>query len=272
MASEPVDLDRLVERLREIGCVAAEEEAHELLEAAGSAEQLEGFLRRRATGEPLAWITGSLDFGGQRVFVDPGVYVPRFESLELARRASAAAEDADRRDGSPVRIVDLCTGSGAIASVLMRAAPAATVIGIDLDLRAVRCARRNGVATLVADVTRPLPLRTGAFDVVAVVAPYVPRDQLAFLPADVQRHEPRLALDGGIDGLDLLRRLLPSVATLLRPGGRLFAELGEDQDRRLGPDLGKNGFEVEGAWHDEEGDLRGLAARTTAGRRQDEPR
>lgn len=279
----PADSEEVAARLRAIGCVAAEEEAGELLDAAADTAQLEGFLRRRAAGEPLAWITGWLDFAGVRVSVAPGVYVPRFESVELARRAgdalaAAASQAAASRaaasraaDGDPTilaategaptaRAVDLCTGSGAIAVALRHAAPAATVVGVDLDPRATRCARANGVAALVADATLDVPLRTDAFDVVTVVAPYVPRDQIDYLPADVQRHEPMRALDGGTDGLAVLRHVVPTAARLLRRGGRLFVELGGNQDRLLAPTLRASGFEIVDTWFDDDGDLRGLAA------------
>lgn len=274
----PADSEEVAARLRAIGCVAAEEEAVELLEAAAGTAQLEAFLHRRAAGEPLAWITGWLDFAGVRVSVAPGVYVPRFESVELARRAGDALAAAASRaaasraaDGDPTilaategaptaRAVDLCTGSGAIAAALRRAAPAATVVGVDLDQRAARCARANGVAALVADVTLDVPLRTDAFDVVTVVAPYVPRDQIDYLPADVQRHEPMRALDGGTDGLAVLRHVVPTAARLLRRGGRLFVELGGNQDRLLAPTLRASGFAIVDTWFDDDGDLRGLAA------------
>jgi release factor glutamine methyltransferase len=247
-----VDLEEVAERLRAIGCVAAEEEACELADSAHNPQELADFLNRRSQGEPLAWITGRIQFCGHRLHVAPGVYVPRFESEELARRAAAALALAGGR------AVDLCTGTGAIASVLIREVPEAVVIGVEVDRRAAACAQRNDVPVIVADMGEPL--RSGVSDVVTAIAPYVPTDQLEFLPADVQRYEPRLALDGGEEGLDLLRRVVSVSARLLQRRGYLFIELGGDQDRRLAPALRLAGFEVVDTWCDEDGDLRGLAA------------
>jgi release factor glutamine methyltransferase len=252
-----VDLGELAERLRAMGCVAAEDEACELVDSAGDPLELETFLTRRSRGEPLAWITGSVQFCGRRLHIEPGVYVPRFESQELAIRAA----DVLAAEGG--RAVDLCTGSGAVAAVLMDAAPEATVVGVEVDLRAAACARLNDVPVIRADVGEAL--RPHAFDLVTAVAPYVPSDQLVYLPADVLRHEPRVALDGGGDGLDVLRRVVAAAARLLRVRGHLFVELGADQDRALAPALALAGFQVADTWRDDDGDLRGLAARLTGG-------
>jgi release factor glutamine methyltransferase len=148
----------------------------------------------------------------------------------------------------------------------MAEVPAATVVGVDVEIRAAACARRNGVPALVADLDRPL--RAKAFDVVTAVAPYVPTGELRLLPADVQRYEPRLALDGGDDGLDLVRRIVVSAARILRPGGWLLVELGGEQDQALSPTLAAYGFDRATASFDEDGDLRGVVAQATGlGRR-----
>ncbi|HET7234825.1 MAG TPA: HemK/PrmC family methyltransferase [Actinomycetota bacterium] len=245
----------VVDRLMAAGCVAAAEEADELVAAAPDDDTLELWIRRREGGEPLAWITGVVRFGRHLLRVDPGVYVPRFQSEELARRASSLLA------GRGGRAVDLCTGAGAIAAHLMAEAPAATVIGVDIDPRAAACARRNGVRTVLGDLDRPL--RADAFDLVTAVPPYVPTGELRLLPADVGRFEPRLALDGGSDGLDLARRVVVSAARLLRPGGWLLMELGGEQDRVLSPTLAASGFGHPRPWFDEDGDLRGLEAQAS---------
>jgi release factor glutamine methyltransferase len=244
--------DVVAERLRSAGCLAAEDEAAELRSAAPDQHTLEAWVRRREHGEPLAWIIGTVRFAGQTVYVEPGVYVPRIQSEELARRAGSLLAPSGQA-------VDLCTGSGAIAASLEAQIPTATVVGVDLDTRAVTCARRNGVAAVRADLDDSL--RHRAFDVVTAVAPYVPTGDLRFLAADVQRYEPRSALDGGGDGLDVVRRVVAAAARLLRPGGWLLLELGGEQDRLLAPTLDGSGFGAVTAWFDEEGDLRGLAAR-----------
>jgi release factor glutamine methyltransferase len=239
-------------RLMAAGCVAAHEEAGELLAAARDDVTLETWIRRRERGEPLAWITGTLQFCGHTVYVDPGVYVPRLQSEELAfRAASLLAVNGGRA-------ADLCTGAGAIAVHLSAEVPTATVVGVDIDKRAVLCARRNGVLTIAADLEPPL--RSKTFDIVTAVAPYVPTAELGLLPPDVQRYEPRRSLDGGDDGLDLVRRIVSSAARLLRPGGWLLIELGGEQNRALSPTLVASGFDHADPWYDEDGDLRGLAA------------
>ena len=243
-----------VRRLEAAGCVAADEEADELLAAAPDVATLDRWLRRRERGEPLAWITGTLRFCGRALHVDPGVYVPRRQSEELARRAAAVLP----RLGVAV---DLCTGAGALAASLAAAVPAATIVGVDDDVRAARCARRNGVQVAVGDLDQPLRLPRGA-DVVTAVAPYVPTRELCHLPADVLRYEPRRALHGGDDGLDVIRRVVAAAGRLLRPGGRLLVELGGAQDAALAATLASSGFEPAEPWWDEDGDLRGLATRT----------
>ena len=245
-------IEGVVARLHAAGCVAADEEADLLRGAAPDGPTREAWLCRREQGEPLAWITGTVLFCGRTLLVAPGVYVPRIHSEELARRAAA-------RLPPHGRAVDLCTGAGAIAAHLRAEVPTAAVIGVDIDARAAACARRNGVPTAVADLARAQPGHR-LFDVVTAVTPYVPTGALQFLPADVQRYEPRLALDGGPDGLDLVRRVVRAAGRLLRPGGWLLIEVGGDQDETLAPVLAACGFEAVAPWWDVHGDLRGLAA------------
>ena len=245
--------DEVTGRLERAGCVAADEEAAELLAAAPDQATLAAWVGRREQGEPLAWITGTLVFCGRPVWVDPGVYVPRYQTEDLARRADVLLPAAGRA-------VDLCTGCGAVAAHLQAGGPGRRVVGVDLDHRAVACARRNGVPAAAGDLRDP-PLRPGRADIVTAVAPYVPTGDLRFLPADVPRYEPRVALDGGDDGLDLVRAVAATAARLLRPGGWLVTEVGGEQDRALAGPLAALGFTDIAAWHDEDGDLRGIAAR-----------
>lgn len=249
-----VDLDAVVDRLVAAGCVAAEEEAADYVAVAPDPATLEAWLRRREQGEPPAWITGTTVFCGRPLLVSPGVYVPRAQTEELAERAAARLPPAGRA-------VDLCTGSGAVAAHLRAEVQDAVVVGVDIDPRAAACARRNGVPAVVADVGA-LPLGAGfGVDLVTAVAPYVPTRELALLPADVQRYEPRLALDGGGDGLDLVRGVVEAAGRVLRPGGWLLAEVGGAQDEALAPTLSAAGFDEVVPWWDEDGDLRGIAAR-----------
>jgi release factor glutamine methyltransferase len=246
-------LTDVIARLAAAGCVAPEDEASELLRDAPDDAELEDRLRRREAGEPLPWIVGRAQFGDLELHIEPGVYVPRAQSLELAQRA---AEVLPARG----RAVDLCTGSGAVAAWLQRACPDAFVVGVDVDVRAARCASRNGVRAVVVDLAAPLHA-AGVINVVTAVAPYVPSGERRLLPADVQRHEPALALDGGDDGLVVVRRVVEDAVRLLRPGGHVLVELGGAQDDALAPDLARHGFASVESWHDDDGDLRGLIAR-----------
>jgi release factor glutamine methyltransferase len=248
-----VDLASVTARLAAAGCVAPDAEAAELVAAAEEAGTLARWVGRRETGEPVAWITGTTVFAGRRLRIGPGAYVPRPQTEELARRAAAVLPAGGRA-------LDLCTGIGAVAAHLLTAVPGATVVGVEIDRRAATWARRNGVATIVGDLATAV---RGAFDVVSAVAPYVPTGDLRLLPADVQRFEPRRALDGGPDGLVLARRIVDASTRLLRPGGWLVVELGGEQDVTLAPDLAA-AFDLVQPWHDTDGDLRGLAARRQA--------
>jgi release factor glutamine methyltransferase len=241
-----------VARLRAAGCVEADAEAGQLLADAPDASALDARLARREQGEPLAWIVGRVGFGDLTLRITPGVYVPRPHSLELARRAVAHLPGGGRA-------LDLCTGSGAIGAYLRHHAAPALVVGVDRDPHAAACARSNGVTVVVGDLAAPVG-GDGTWDVVTAVAPYVPTGELRFLPADVQRYEPRVALDGGADGLDQVRRVVEAGGRLLRRGGRLVTEIGGAQARRLLPSLGAHGFGDVTIWDDDDGDARGITA------------
>jgi HemK-like putative methylase/PPOX class probable F420-dependent enzyme len=247
----------IVDRLRAAGCVAAEEEADELVAAAPDVSTLGDWVGRREAGEPLAWITGRVRFCERLLRVSSGVYVPRPQTEELARRAATLLPAGGRA-------LDLCTGAGAIAAHLRAENPSATVICVEVDPIAAACARSNCVDVVIGDLDEPLR-RAASFDVVTAVAPYVPTGDLAYLPADVQRYEPRLALDGGPQGIDLIRRVVDAAQRVLRPGGWLLVEVGGDQDRVLAPHIAASGFDTVSPWWDDEGDLRGLAARYAPG-------
>lgn len=245
----------VVHRLSAAGCLAPDSEAAVLIGAARDDRTLDAWVLRREQGEPLAWITGTTVFCGHTIQVDPHVYVPRWQSEALARKAVALMP----RHGG--RAVDLCTGAGAIAVHIASHVPGATVIGTDLDVAAARCARRNGVDVVVADLGAPFG--SGTVDVVTAVAPYVPAREITLLPADVQRYEPGLALDGGDDGLDVVRRAAAAAARLLKPGGWFLTEVGGEQAGSLAHTLRSLGFENATRWFDDDGDLRGMVAQST---------
>lgn len=247
---------RVVHALAEGGCVAPRDEADALfLATSEGVGPIEGLLARRLGGEPLAWITGSVLFCGVRVFVDPGVFVPRPHTQAMARRAVSLLPAAGIA-------VDLCTGSGAVAAVLGSAHPGATVVASDIDPVAVACARRNGVRAFVGDLDQPLPpsLR-GRVDVVTAVVPYVPTGELPFLPRDVLANEPRRALDGGPRGTTVLLRAAHAAARWLRPGGSVLLELGGDQAGEVATALEKVGLSGIRVHRDGDGQDRAIEAR-----------
>ncbi len=246
----------MTQRLTEAGCIAAREEADALIAAAaGDPDVLEDLVTRRTGGEPIAWLTGAVAFCGVEVLVAPGVYVPRTQTEPMARRAATLLP----ADGVAV---DLCTGSGAIAAVLAATVPTARVLATELDGDAARCARTNGVEVFEGFLDDPLP-RTleHRVDVLTAVVPYVPTGSLHLLPRDVQAFEPRLALDGGVDGTDLLVEVVRRSTRWLRPGGWLLLELGGDQAEPIGHLLRELGFEELDVMADEDGDPRAICAR-----------
>jgi release factor glutamine methyltransferase len=189
---------------------------------------LTALVRRRAAREPLAYLTGRRPFYDLVLDVAPGVLVPRPETEGIVEEVLAWARD--RR--GPLRIADVGTGSGAIAVALARHLPGAAVVATDRSPAALAVAARNvarydlgGRVTLVrADLLEGV---AGPLDVVASNPPYVPSGRLDDLAPEIRDHEPREALDGGPDGLDVIRRLLPQAAGRLGAGGLLVVEIDE---------------------------------------------
>jgi release factor glutamine methyltransferase len=233
--------------------VFAEEEAAILAASAGTAAELDALVARRAGGEPLEQVVGWAEFAGLRVLVDPGVFVPRRRSEFLV---DVAVRLAGPRGGAVPRVIaDLCCGTGAlglaIAVELARAGAAAEradgepasaasrlrgveLHAADLDPAAVACARRNvgppGGHVYAGDLFSALPgsLR-GRIGLLICNAPYVPTAEIAFMPAEARDHEALMALDGGADGLAILRRAAADAAAWLVPGGVLLVETSERQ-------------------------------------------
>ncbi|MFH9472723.1 putative protein N(5)-glutamine methyltransferase [Streptomyces anulatus] len=219
-------LSSTVLALRRAGCVFAEDEARLLHEAAASADELSLLVERRAAGLPLEHVLGWADFHGRRFAVDAGVFVPRRRTEFLVAQAAALAP---RR----AVVVDLCCGSGALGVALATASDAAELHACDVEPAAVRCARRN-VGDLghvyEGDLFAPLPAALrGRVDVLLANVPYVPTGDVELLPAEARVHEPRVALDGGGDGLDVMRRVAAEAPRWLAPGGSLLVEASERQ-------------------------------------------
>jgi release factor glutamine methyltransferase len=227
VTATPLPAPDVTARLRAAGCVFAEDEARLLIGTARTPAELADMVERRVAGIPLEHVLGWAEFAGLRIAVDPGVFVPRRRTELLAREAAALA-----RPGAVV--VDLCCGSGAVGVAVAGTVPGIELHAADVDPAAVRCARRNvaAVGGLVyeGDLDAPLPptLR-GRVDVLLANAPYVPTDAVGLMPPEARLHEPRVALDGGPDGLDIQRRVAAAAPRWLRPGGHLLIETSERQ-------------------------------------------
>ncbi len=189
-------------------------------------ERFEGYVRRRSCGEPVAYILQAAWFYGREFTVGPAVLVPRPETEHLIDEALAHLRGAS---GNSPRLLDIGSGSGAIACTLAAELQGAEVTGTEISPTAldIACenARRLGVASRCEFILGDLavPVRGRRFDAVLANLPYVPTAQIAPAPDPVS-FEPRLALDGGADGLDLYRRLLPGLAASLQPGGLVLLE------------------------------------------------
>ncbi|MFG2352387.1 putative protein N(5)-glutamine methyltransferase [Streptomyces sp. NPDC048521] len=226
-SDSPASAAAVVSALRAAGCVFAEEEAELMIATARTEEELTSMVGRRVAGLPLEQVLGWARFHGLRITVEPGVFVPRRRTEFLVDQALAAAPRASV-------VVDLCCGSGALGAALAAALDGAEVHAADIDPAAVRCARRNlaafGGRAHRGDLYDALPagLR-GRVDVLTANVPYVPTDEVALLPAEARDHEPLAALDGGADGLDVLRRVAAGASGWLAPGGCLLTETSERQ-------------------------------------------
>jgi release factor glutamine methyltransferase len=208
------------------GWVVAADAAALLVEAASTEGALAALVERRVGGEPLEYILGWALFCGLRVAVDPGVFVPRQRSELLVEQAAVLAPDG-------AIAVDLCCGSGALGVALMHARPV-ELHAADLDPAAVRCARRNvepmGGQVYEGDLFDPLPpVLRGRVQVVVANVPYVPTDAIGSMPPEARLYEAAVALDGGRDGLDVLRRVATGASAWLAPGGHLLVETSEQQ-------------------------------------------
>ncbi|WP_406449455.1 putative protein N(5)-glutamine methyltransferase [Streptomyces sp. NBC_00876] len=232
-------LSSLVTTLRSAGCVFAEDEAALIASTATNPAELAAMAERRIAGHPLEHVLGWAEFNGLRIAVDPGVFVPRRRTEFLIRQAAELAP-------SPAVVVDLCCGSGALGAALAAALDGVELHAADVEPAAVRCARRNiGDLGRVyeGDLFAPLPgsLR-GRVDVLLANVPYVPTGDVALLPAEARVHEPLVALDGGGDGLDVMRRVAAGAPRWLAPGGSLLVETSERQAARAEEAVGSSGL------------------------------
>ena len=238
---------------REIVCYAADKTREQLIRdmslyASGALEQrVEELVQRRLQGEPVAYIVGEWEFYGLPLDVSREVLIPRIDTEVLAERAINKAKAA----GEGGRVLDLCAGSGCVGLAVAANAPNCRVVLADLSEGALRLCkqnvRRNALNARVTCMSvnameQPSPMLWD-FDVIACNPPYIPTADLEGLDASVRDFEPRMALDGGTDGLDFYRFISAKWKSALRLGGTLIYEVGIDQAEQVAAIMAENGFE-----------------------------
>ena len=198
----------------------------------------EEMVQRRLAGAPVAYITGVWEFRGLPMEVSRDVLIPRIDTEVLAELAIKYLRGTGRLDA---RVLDLCSGTGCIGCAIAAELPRVRVVLADVSAAAMDISRRNvernglggRVSFLPADVTKQPPLMTGSFDLVVSNPPYIPTMEILTLDPSVRDYEPVWALDGGEDGLDFYRAILKNWASVIRQGGELMFEVGEDQAERV---------------------------------------
>lgn len=217
----------IIDRLRSVGCIFAEEETQLLILEAGSLEELMKMVEIRASGLPLEYVLGFTTFCGLRIEISRGVFIPRKRTEFLVQQAKAFTCTCDI-------VVDLCCGSGAVGAAIASDSNQIVLHSVDIDPVAVQCASNNiakiGGHVYEGDLYNALPhsLR-GRVNTIVANVPYVPSDSIELLPQEARLYEPRLALDGGEDGLDLQRKVAEEAPHWLAPRGHLLVETSEMQ-------------------------------------------
>ena len=236
-------LDWAARALRDMGIEDAWREARLLLEhcagpPAGDGQalparaiaELEAFIERRRQREPVSQILGQWEFWSLPFVVTSATLTPRPDTETLVQAALDLLPDR----AAPLRLLDLGTGGGCLLLALLHELPAACGLGIDRSPEALAVAERNASALGLADRAQ-FALGdwagglSGSFDLIVSNPPYIPRDEIPSLMPEVSRHEPLIALDGGVDGLDCYRQLAPQIAARLAPGGLALLEVGLGQ-------------------------------------------
>lgn len=253
----PHTLAPIVSALRAAGCVFAEDEAQLLVAEAPDSETLAEWVDCRISGMPLEHILGWADFCGERIAVDPGVFVPRRRTELLVHQVVGLLRRDRPLSPHPV-VVDLCCGSGAVGTALARLYPEVELHSADIDPAAVNCARRNvdavGGRVYQGDLFAALPPQLqGRVRILAVNAPYVPTEAIKTMPPEARLYESRAALDGGDDGLDFHRRVAVGARKWLVPDGHLLIETSGQQSGRTAGIVAEAGFTVRTVHSDELG-------------------
>lgn len=274
----------LRQRLRRAGVEEAQLEARELVcYATGKSREeffrsmqlyasseveaaIEALLQRRLSGEPLAYILGHWDFYGMDLLVNPAVLIPRPDTEIIAERAIAIAKGS----GEHARVLDLCCGSGCIGLAVARHAPNCRVVLADASEDALRVARQNvhrtgfggQITSFCADALADPPQMIWDFNLIVCNPPYIPTGELAGLDTSVRSYEPRMALDGGEDGLKFYRSVAARWRKAMRSTCILLFEVGYDQADAVEAILAENGYrnirrhkDAFGVWRGVEGSV-----------------
>lgn len=236
-----------------------------LYAAPGLEETVRAMTERRLAGEPVAYITGSWEFYGVPLEVSRDVLIPRPDTEVMVE---AAVKLFEGRNGRP-RILDLCTGSGCVGIALAVQMPGARVVLVDNDHKALSLCRRNvqlngldvRVMCIDADVTQKPPMLLGKFDLITCNAPYIPTAEIETLDGSVKDYEPYQALDGGADGLDIIRPVIALWKSVLKDRGTIMLEIGEGQSLEVQMLLTQAGFTHVGALRDTGGTDRIIVGR-----------
>ncbi|MEC0347567.1 putative protein N(5)-glutamine methyltransferase [Peribacillus frigoritolerans] len=217
----------IINKLRIAGCVFAEAETKMIISEAKSLVDLNKMVEIRADGLPLEYVIGWAEFCGLRIEVERGVFVPRPRTELLVRQAEKLSCSGDI-------VVDLCCGSGAVGAALAAAQGEILLYCADIDSVAIRCAKRNVSKfrghIFKGDLYKALPQSIkGHINILVANVPYVPTKAIKLLPQEARFYEPKVALDGGEDGLNVQRRVVEEAPRWLAAGGHLLIETSEVQ-------------------------------------------
>ncbi|PEJ57145.1 putative protein N(5)-glutamine methyltransferase [Bacillus sp. AFS002410] len=222
--------NNIIEKLEKAGCIFAKEETELLISEAQTFEELITMVDDRITGSPLEQVLGWAEFCGIKIEVSPSVFVPR-------RRTEFLVQKAVEFSAPGVKVIDLCCGTGAVGVAIAKSVGIVELYAVDIDPNAVRCAKCNvskqGGVVYEGDLYNPLPTKLlGNVDIIVANAPYVPTEAIKFLPQEARLYESKVALDGGIDGNDIHRRVAENASLWLASGGHLLVETSKRQAPR----------------------------------------
>lgn len=227
-------------------------------------ERVNALVERRLSGEPLAYVLGEWEFMGLPMKVESGVLIPRPDTEVLAELAIKLLR---ARDTAGLRVLDLCCGTGCIGISVAASVKDARIVMVDNSFKALRVARQNvlrnnvtrNTTIIEADALSAPPMLLGRFDLILSNPPYVPTDEIPTLESSVKDFEPKEALDGGKDGLDFYRAIIPAWSPILKDEGCILFECGEGQAERIAAMLRENGYKRTAFYDDAAGTKRVVA-------------